>query len=125
MKQRDIVKAFHVIEKYAQKDLPLKVSYALFKVKNAIKDQVEFQLEKENEIYQKYKPVPQDDGSLKFESQDQAKEFAVEFGQKIDEVADMDVELDGFKKPRIPLDQLVDFSVQDIEDLEPFIEFTE
>lgn len=125
MKQKDIVKAFHTLEKYEKKDLPLKVSYALFKVKNKIKDQVEFQLTKEREIYSKYKPIPQDDGALKFESEEQAREFAIEFSEKIDEVADMEVELEGFKKPVIPLDQIVDMSVEDIESLEPFIEFTE
>lgn len=125
MKQGDIVKAYHVLEKYEQKDLPLKVSYALFKVKSKIKDQVEFQLEKERELYKKYKPVPQEDGSLKFESEEQAKEFAVEFTEKTNELAEIEVDIDNNKKPTISLDQLVDMSMEDIECLEPFIEFTE
>lgn len=125
MKQGDIIKAYHVLEKYEQKDLPLKVSYALFKVKSKIKDQVEFQLEKEQELYKKYKPIPQEDGSLKFESEEVAKKFAMEFTKRIDELADIDVDIDNKKKSRISLDQLVDMSMEDIECLEPFIEFTE
>ncbi len=125
MKQIDIVKAFHVLEKYAQTQLPLKVSYAFYKVKTIIKDQVEFQNNKEREIFEKYKPKTNDDGSFKFESAEQAEEFAKEFDSKITEVTEMDVDLGEFKKPRIPIDQLVDVSVEDIEALEPFIEFIE
>lgn len=125
MKQIDIVKAYHVLEKYAQIQLPLKVSYAFYKVKTIIKDQVEFQNNKEREIFEKYKPKTNDDGSFKFESAEQAEEFAREFDSKITEVTEMDVDLGEFKKPRIPIDQLVDVSVEDIEALEPFIEFIE
>lgn len=125
MKQKDVVKAYHTIEKFEDKDVPLKVSYALFKTKSLIKDQVDFQLKKEREIFEKYKPSALDDGALKFESNEQAQEFAVEFDSKINEVAEMDIDLGEYKKFKIPIDQLVDISVQDIEALEPFIEFVE
>lgn len=125
MKQKDIVKAYHTIMKHEKDDLPLKVSYGLYRVKNIIKEQIEFQNGKEREIFMKYKPKTNDDGSFKFESAEQAEEFAKEFDSKITEVTEMDVDLGEFKKPRIPIDQLVDVSVEDIEALEPFIEFIE
>lgn len=125
MKQKDIIKAFHALQKYEEKDLPIRISYSLFKVKKLIEDQVEFQLNAEQEIFQKYKPTSNEDGSLKFESEEQAREFAQEFSNKIDEIGEIEVELDLKNKPKISLDQIVDMSIEDIEALEPFIEFTE
>lgn len=125
MKQKDIIKAFHALQKYEEKDLPIRISYSLFKVKKLIEDQVEFQLNAEQEIFQKYKPTSNEDGSLKFESEEQAREFAQEFSSKIDEIGEIEVELDLKNKPKISLDQIVDMSIEDIEALEPFIEFTE
>ena len=125
MKQKDIIKAFHALQKYEEKDLPIRISYSLFKVKKLIEDHVEFQLNAEQEIFQKYKPTSNEDGSLKFKSEEQAREFAQEFSSKIDEIGEIEVELDLKNKPKISLDQMVDMSIEDIEALEPFIEFTE
>lgn len=125
MKQKDIIKAFHALQKYEEKDLPIRISYSLFKVKKLIEDHVEFQLNAEQEIFQKYKPTSNEDGSLKFKSEEQAREFAQEFSSKIDEIGEIEVEPDLKNKPKISLDQMVDMSIEDIEALEPFIEFTE
>lgn len=125
MKQKDIIKAYKAIEKYEQKPIPLKASYALFKTKKLIQDQIDFQNKEEREIYKKYKPTPQEDGSLKFDSQEKAVEFAKEFDAKIKEIIDIDVDLGEFKKFKIPVDQIIDISVEDIEALEPFIDFEE
>ena len=122
MKQPTIIKAYKTIQKYENERLPMKVSYALHKTRVLLQAQWDFQGERERALIEKYNPKFTEDG-MQFKDEDEAKRFAEEFQAELKELEDLDVDLGEFTKPRAPLSDDVQISVDDIAALEPFIEF--
>lgn len=120
MKQFKIIAAYKTIEdiKQRNKEYPLAVAHAIFKIKKTLQDQWDFQVEEERKLFEKYSPVSDDGNSIKFASDEDAKAFS----SKIAELSDMDVELD-YIKPKIRLSEQFDLTLSEMEALDDFIEF--
>lgn len=117
MKQIKIINAYKVIQKYEQKELPLDIAYAFFKLKKELADQWNFQIEREQAIYDKYSPK-NEDGKLIFDSSESQRKFSEELG----ELLSMDV--DWFEdKIKVDIGDRLMLSVADIEALDDFMTF--
>lgn len=121
MKQKDIIKAYKVLEGMNTNTYPLKLAHDLYMLKKALDPHYQFQVEKEKEIYTKYSPVQTETG-LDFGSKEKADAFLLEYNKLIEEMQDMEVDLD-FVKPSIDLSMDIKLSMADMEALEPFVEF--
>ena len=122
MKQNVIIQAYKAISKLNENPLSLKTAHALYLVKKMLEPHYEFQLNKEKEIYDKYNPTPLENGDLDFGSPEKAQEFTKEYNDLINEMKDLEVNLE-FVKPSIRLDDDLKLSIEDVEALEPFIDF--
>lgn len=118
MKQHIFINAYKTLSKFENKELPLKTSYGLFKLKKALQIQWDFELKQEEEIFSKYHPIQSEDGGLVFDSPEDQQNFAAE----LSELLDMDVEEVPEKIDIVQSDDLV-LSVADIEALDYFVNF--
>lgn len=118
MKQEKYISAYKVIQKYENEKLPLDISYGLFKVKKILQDQWDFEVTKEQEIFDRYKPSVNDDGSFSFET----TEDQIGFAKELSDLLSMKVDQD-FDKVKIDFGDRVELSLTDIEALDDFIEF--
>lgn len=124
MKQRDIIQAYHAIQSYKKKEnethkASLRCNHAIFKVQKLIEPQVEFQNEREQAILQEFHPKS-DGNTLDFGSNENRDAFF----DKLNELAEMEIDLGEFEKPTISLDENISLDVDEISALEPFINFT-
>lgn len=118
MKQERFVNAYKVIQKYESEKMPLDISYGLFKVKKILQDQWDFEVSREEEIYNRYKPSSDEKGNFKFDSPEDQKNFVKELTDLLSMDIDMDIE-----KVKIKFDDRIEMSLADIEALDDFIEF--
>lgn len=116
MKQKQIIEAYKTIQKYEKEQMPLNVSYKFFKIKKLLSEQWEFQLEKEQEIFDRYKPEFKDN-VFTFVDEEEKNKFAKE----IKELSELEIDLD-FDKIKIDFQDLK-LSVDDVEALDPFVNF--
>ena len=77
MKQSQIIKAYKILDKMNTKVFPIKLVHDLFMLKRALEPHVDFQTEKEQEVYSKYNPVQTENGQNK---QDAAQKHEPEPG---------------------------------------------
>ena len=122
VKQGSVIRAYKVISKLNENPLPLKTAHAFFLVKKELVPHFEFQSDKEKEIYDKYSPVPTENGGLDFGSAEKAQEFTKEFNKLIDEMQELEVDID-FIKPEVRLEDDIKLTIEDVEALEPFVNF--
>lgn len=125
MKQKQIIQACKVLERLYDNKLPLSVSYKLYKLRNMLQEQWEFQQEKESELFKKYDVGVDPDGTLVFESDEAQEEFKKEFTEMINELAELDVDFGDFKKTILHFDDGLDLSMSDIDALSEFVDFVE
>ncbi len=118
MKQAAIIKAYRAINKLGQQDLPIKLAFDLFKIKQALQPQWDFQVDEENKLAVNAKVNA--DGSVTFDSPEAAEAFR----QKLKELSDIDVDLK-ITPARIPLSiPGLTLSMDDIDALDCFVQFT-
>jgi hypothetical protein len=117
MKQSQIVDAYKVIQKYEQKELPLKISLAFFKLKRKLQDQWDFEVQEENKIVEKYHPR-QEGSNLVFDR----PEDRIGFTKDLADLMEMEVDYDE-QKIDIDIGDSLMLSVSDIEALDEFITF--
>lgn len=118
MKQQEYVNAYKVIQKYEEEKLPLDIAYGLFKVKKLLQDQWDFEVAKEQEIFERYKPKTSETGMFTFASDEDQKHFTEEFTELLG------MEIDNqFDKVKIDFGDRIEMSVADIEMLSGFVEF--
>lgn len=115
--QRKAIQAYKVIEKISNGSLPLPVSYRLFKLKKILGTQYEFQITKENELFDTYQPEPQG-SSWVFKSEEDKNAFV----KKMKEINDLEIELD-CDVLSIPLDTNLSLSIEDMEALDEYVTF--
>ena len=124
MKQSDIIAAYKAADELCkQKIKSPKVANVFYIVKNLLKPQYDFQVEREKAVFDKYQFTQTEDG-LKFETQELADQFAAEYSEEIKQLSEMDVDLD-FKKQTVNLSEQFEISGDDIGALSPFINFVE
>ena len=118
MKQFRIIKAYKALTKLGQQDLPIKLAFDLFKIKQALQPQWDFQLDEENKLTASAKVNA--DGSVTFDT----PEAADMFRQKLKDLSDIDVDLK-VTPVRIPLSiPGLTLSMDDIDALDCFVQFT-
>lgn len=118
MKQSAIVKAYRAINKLGQLSLPAKLAFDLFKIKQELQPQYDFQLAEEGKAIAG--GTVNADGSVSFDNQAAAAACQV----KLQELADIDVDLK-IKPARIPLSAPgLTLSMDDIAALDGFVQFT-
>ena len=118
MKQFRIIKAYKALIKLGQQDLPIRLAFDLFKIKQALQPQWDFQLDEENKLAASAKVSA--DGSVTFDSPEAAEAFR----QKLKELSDIDVDLK-ITPARIPLSiPGLTLSMDDIDALDCFVQFT-
>ncbi len=125
MKQSKIIRAYKTLNKLAEEKLPLPVSHKLWTLSRVLLPHWDFQMEKEAEVFQKYGPKYNDDGSVDFGSEENAKAFREEYDKLVSELSELDVDLGDFKKVVLHLDDKLDISIGDIEALSDFVDFVE
>lgn len=119
MTQEQIVKAYKTIQKYETRELPLDISLAFFKLKKALTDQWEFQLNEEQKIFEKYPAKQNESGSLTFETTEAQEGFAKAI-QELSEVESME----DFKKIPVEIGDRMNLSINDLEALDEFMKIT-
>ena len=118
MKQFRIINAYKALIKLGQQDLPIKLAFALFKIKQALQPQWDFQLDEENKLAAGAKVSA--DGTVTFNTPEDADAFR----KKLSELNNVDVNLK-VKPVRIPLSiPGAVLSMNDIEALDGFVVFT-
>ena len=125
MKQSTIIQAYKTIQELSQQKLPLAVGHKLWTVKRMLEPHWEFQREKEQEVFEKYKPVINEDGSLQFKDKEEGEAFGKEYLEMVNEVADLDVDLGEYKKVLLHFDDKIDMTVDEIAALSEFVDFVE
>ena len=118
MKQFRIIKAYKALTKLGQQDLPIRLAFDLFKIKQALQPQWDFQLDEENKLTANAKVNA--DGSVTFDTPEAAETFR----QKLKDLSDIDVDLK-ITPARIPLSiPGLTLSMDDIDALDCFVQFT-
>lgn len=118
MKQFRIIKAYKALTKLGQQDLPIRLAFDLFKIKQALQPQWDFQLDEENKLTASAKVNA--DGSVTFDT----PEASAAFRQRLKELSDIDVDLK-VKPVQIPLSiPGLTLSMDDIDALDCFVQFT-
>ena len=118
MKQFRIIKAYKALIKLGQQDLPIRLAFDLFKIKQALQPQWDFQLDEENKLAASAKVNA--DGSVTFDTPEAAEMFR----QKLKDLSDIDVDLK-ITPARIPLSiPGLTLSMDDVDALDCFVQFT-
>lgn len=118
MKQFKIIKAYKALTKLGQQDLPIKLAFDLFKIKQALQTQWDFQVDEETKLTASAKVNA--DGSVTFDT----PEAAAAFRQRLKELSDIDVDLK-VKPVQIPLSiPGLTLSMDDVDALDCFVQFT-
>ena len=119
MKQIKYVLAYKVIDKIKNNDsVPSDLSYTFFRIRKILQPQWDFQLEEETKIFNKYNPKNTGNGTFKFDNPDDAPKFA----EEIENLSNIEVE-DSFDKVQFKPDDRINLSIEDLEVLEPFVEY--
>lgn len=117
MKQMIIANAYKTITKFDNEQLPLDISYKLYKVKKALQDQWDFQIKEEEKIFDKYHPQVES-GKYIFDTKEDEENFAKE----IIALANLEIDLD-FNKVSIGFGDRLKLSINEIDALNEFIDF--
>ena len=125
MKHAEIIRAYAALGRLGKTEIPLETSYRLFKIRKMLRPQWDFQCERMDAILQKYEPRFQMDGSYKFKSQREAEKCVEEMNKAMEEINQMDIDLADIKRPAVKLDTDIRLSMDDIEALADFVDFTE
>lgn len=122
MKQYKIINAYKIIQDIEKKDkeYPLTISHAIFKVKRALQDQWDFQIAEEQKIFAKYHPKQLEDGRFQVDSE----ELGAEWMDKLTQLSNMDVDID-YSKPQIRITDDVGLTVREVDALSDFVDFIE
>ena len=125
MKQSTIIRAFKALNNIYGQKTSLSVSHKLWTLRQKLAPQWDFQTEKEQEVIQKYEPDIMPDGTVKFKSKEDEMACMKEYAKTVDELSDIDVDMDDYKKIILHLDDKLELSIEDMEALSEFIDFVE
>lgn len=125
MKNSEIIKAYTVLNRISADEMPLSISYKLFKVKKLLQPQWDFQQERCDSVIKKYNPKKLYDGSMQFKSKAEGEKCANELNELVEEIGEMEIDFADIKKQTIRLDTDIKLSISDIDALSSFIDFEE
>ena len=123
MKQKEIIRAYKAINNFNQNEknkqnASVRVTHDLFVVRKLLEPHWQYQTELEQGILADAE-AEWDNGKWKFKSTEKAKLFY----DKLREVSNLDVDLGEFTKAKINLDENIYLSMDDMDALDPFVEF--
>ena len=126
MKQKDIVIAYKAITNFNQneknkKNASVRTTHDLFIIKKLLEPHWQYQSELERDIFQETEAKMLENGDIEFKSQEQKDKFF----EKLNEVSNLDIDLGDFTKVKIKLDEDINIPMDDMEALDPFVEFVE
>ena len=125
MKQSKIIKAYRAINKLYEQKLPLTISHKLWMLRQKLTPTWEFQVDKEQDVIMRFNPIIGENGEVTFNSQEDAMNCKAEYEKTCKEIAELDVDLGDYEKIVLKLDDKLELSVEDIDALSEFIDFTE
>lgn len=118
VKQGQVVLAFGVLNLMGKRQLNTGTAFRLFKLKKKLEEIVEFQIEQENRLAESL------GGSIENGKLNLPSDKQVEYSEKHKEIADAECEID-IDRVSIPLKEIPFSTIEEIEALDPFINFTE
>lgn len=126
MKQKDIIIAYKAITNFNQneknkKNASVRTTHDLFIIKKLLEPHWQYQSELERDIFQEAEAKMLENGDIEFKSQEQKDKFF----EKLNEVSNLDIDLGDFTKVKIKLDEDINIPMDDMEALDPFVEFVE
>lgn len=117
--QIKVVGAYIALMKLADKPLNGKTAMALFRLKNKLSENWDFQRAEQEKYIKEFGGKVNDDGKVTFESAEDAKAF----DEKLSEISGLEVEVD---VPKIEIEyENLELSMADIEALSAFVKFVE
>ena len=120
MKQGQIVAVTNIINRFMEDtETPSDISYAFFRLRNLLKESIEFQTDKQRKIFKKHNGVIDDEGNMIFENEKDEIEFKKEM---IDE-ANIEIDLPSFEKIPFRNDGRCKLSMLDLIVLEDFFDY--
>ena len=128
MKQKDIIKAYKVLEQLYRTKLPLSVSWKFYQLMNSLRPRYQFQYEKEMEVFQKYGASIFPDGTIQLqdpEDKGAQEAFVSEYNSTCSELGDLDVDIGEVKKIVIHTDDQLSVSMEDLDALSAFVQVSE
>lgn len=120
VKQGQIIQLNNVIAQVYTQKMPFETSYKLYKLREAIKQQVEFNDEKTKEVVEEYDLKPNENGVVVFTDAKVEEQVRT----KLQELSDLEVDIDWVPKD-IAVNNDLNLSINDIEALKGFFNFTE
>lgn len=115
---KSIILAVPALSKVSAGNLTLRLAYKMKQSMNALQKEADFFSEQRQKIFDKY-GAAQEDGTFHFSEETEPKAIA-----ELDELLDMEVSPD-IQVLDIPITEDLTISVNDIDLLAPFINFTE
>lgn len=120
MKQGKIIDAYKVLNKLSSCPLPIKVAYAIHKLRTVLKPAWDFQCEEEGKLIDWLNPSVTDSGDLMFKNWDDKQEFL----RVQNEIAEQEQEID-FQPVTVGMLEGITLSANDIDALDGFVTFKE
>lgn len=120
MTQGQVMDAINVLNRVCKQTMPLKLANRLFKLRQALAPAMQFQMEEEAKLMEKYPPSRQEGNQLFFDD----KEVGRAFNQKLAELADIESDIE-FKPVEIHDGVDIGIKPDDIGMLQGFVEIIE
>jgi hypothetical protein len=121
MTQKQMLEAIPTIQKLVGTKLPIKSSYAIFKLAKEIENQKDFLVAEEKKLIEKYEGTIDEQGRITFKDQNNFKPFTEEYA----ELNDMEVDIKTTLPIVINMDYITDLNIApaDLLTLEGIVDF--
>lgn len=120
MKNGQVVAVYNIIDRFMNDaDMPSDISYAFFRLRKIIENNIEYQVERQNKLLEKHHGEETDDNFVVFPSDEERKAF----DHDVYEFANSDVELEHFEKIPFRNDGRCNLSIGELILLEDFFEY--
>ena len=120
MTQGQVMDAINVLNRVCKQTMPLKLANRLFKLRQALAPAMQFQMEEEAKLMEKYPPSRQEGNQLFFDD----KEVGKAFNKGLAELADIESDIE-FKPVGIPEGVDIGIRPDDLGMLQGFVEIIE
>lgn len=118
MKQYQLIKAYKATEELSHNNkLPADVLWGIYKLRKLLSPHVDFQKEREEDLKKKYTEFADEEGNI-------TGHHYTDYINDLVEIANIDKEIDLQEKIKLTIVDDLGISIEMMEDLEDFIEFT-
>lgn len=122
--QIEAVNAYKALSHLAVQTLPIKTAYTLHKLRRALAPAWDFQVTQETALIERYGGTV-DDGTIRFGQQDDpgAVKRALAYSKEVAELNSLEVEAIPDLHPRVPLDDNLVLTMQEVDALDGIVIF--